>query len=779
MKKTLSYILLSLVATAGMASHIVGGDISFQQIKGQRYEVKIQIFIDCLRGNENAYYEDPLFLGLYSKTTNKLVRSIKLNLTNERNDTLKVSRKSCAEVVDYCMLNAVYSDTLFFDSLLYNDTNGYYLSWERCCRNKAIINIKNPEETGIAFYAEIAPFSKANSSPVFGNTPVNILCQGSFFTQNFKISDPDGDSLVMSLVSPKKGSTNPSNPNAKGSNDFPILRSAPYDEVEWKDNFGLETTMLGDPELSIDPATGVVSVTPMALGDFVFAIRVEEYRKGNKIGEVTRELQYNVTKCSGNTAPVLGQAFTGLDQDTIELYAGEVFKRNAEFTDVENDSVFIRVRGEIFDAEDVGDPEANLFIFQMDNSAEAKVVWSPSCEQIRDELYRVTIEGYDNGCPFSAVSRVEFYIKVSKPPTYPKPDPFCVSDAGPDSVLFTWDMNHYGRYYKGMILEKKELDSPWVALDTINGELNISSVVFAKNHRTQNQCFRIRPINICKEKGTPTDSFCSTEHLGVVPKQSNVLNISVNTREQIELTWSQNTDFDFSHYQIYREKNDLAFVPFVKIFDQTDTLFIDSLVRADSNYFSYYVVVIDDCEDVSDSSQVATSMRLLGKVSPYEYELLWNGLVPWTIDTLEVKGVSFEKEHWRYSESNNFGNHTHEITSDQHGIWTYRLRAVHSQGLESYSNSVELIQDPVVWIPNAFTPNKDGLNDAWDAIFDFTQEGHIQIYSRWGQLVYESDDLSEVWDATDEMEINYLYIVEYRGLDHKIYSRTGSIVLVR
>ena len=51
-------------------------------------------------------------------------------------------------------------------------------------------------------------------------------------------------------------------------------------------------------------------------------------------------------------------------------------------------------------------------------------------------------------------------------------------------------------------------------------------------------------------------------------------------------------------------------------------------------------------------------------------------------------------------------------------------------------------------IPNAFTPNGDGLNDRICFNADMLTEFHIAIYNRWGQCVYESDDATQCWDGT-------------------------------
>jgi gliding motility-associated-like protein len=58
--------------------------------------------------------------------------------------------------------------------------------------------------------------------------------------------------------------------------------------------------------------------------------------------------------------------------------------------------------------------------------------------------------------------------------------------------------------------------------------------------------------------------------------------------------------------------------------------------------------------------------------------------------------------------------------------------------------------DGSAFAPNAFTPNNDGLNDAWRVMteVDCWNKWELIIYNRWGQVVYEMDDPSQVWNGS-------------------------------
>lgn len=95
----------------------------------------------------------------------------------------------------------------------------------------------------------------------------------------------------------------------------------------------------------------------------------------------------------------------------------------------------------------------------------------------------------------------------------------------------------------------------------------------------------------------------------------------------------------------------------------------------------------------------------------------------------------------------------------------------------------EICDDPEVYIPTGFTPNKDGKNDALYVMGDNIQKMHLMIYDRWGQMVFESDNQKKGWDGTYkgiELEPGvfayYLYVECIGGAS---MSKKGNITLLK
>lgn len=96
---------------------------------------------------------------------------------------------------------------------------------------------------------------------------------------------------------------------------------------------------------------------------------------------------------------------------------------------------------------------------------------------------------------------------------------------------------------------------------------------------------------------------------------------------------------------------------------------------------------------------------------------------------------------------------------------------------------------PIVYIPNAFSPNGDGVNDFTMLIGVAVSDLHLQIFNRWGEMVYETYDLNAMnntsvgWDGKQngqDAEIGtYVYVLEATGEDGSELFRQGNITLVR
>jgi len=138
----------------------------------------------------------------------------------------------------------------------------------------------------------------------------------------------------------------------------------------------------------------------------------------------------------------------------------------------------------------------------------------------------------------------------------------------------------------------------------------------------------------------------------------------------------------------------------------------------------------------------------------------------------------------------NTGETGESIVIDSTGLyWVNLVSAVGCIGTDSvYVILSDEIPEGCMLIPNAFTPDGDGLNDSFKAYANCPGITYFRMYifNRWGQMIYETDDISAGWDG--RMNGNpvpgdvYVYKIVYRitgiGVQEE-FVKKGNVLLLK
>jgi gliding motility-associated-like protein len=117
---------------------------------------------------------------------------------------------------------------------------------------------------------------------------------------------------------------------------------------------------------------------------------------------------------------------------------------------------------------------------------------------------------------------------------------------------------------------------------------------------------------------------------------------------------------------------------------------------------------------------------------------------------------------------------------------SYTVEVTLDCGCKIFSNLINIDTFPkenIVFIPNIFSPNGNGQNDVLYIRGENIKEASLSIYSRWGEKVFESKDITKGWDGTYKGKPcaaeAYAYYVTITFTDGTFVQKKGNITLVR
>ena len=292
MFKQVAIGLCLLFYSTSWATHIVGGEMTYSYIGNNQYAVKLKLYIDCYNGSSSAIASDryaliSVFDGDSGKILNQYCQSVlrgnPFRVSKTNYNCIKISPNACVDAYEY---NTTFT--------LPPRKGGYYLSFQRCCRNRTINNLSNPSSLGETIWTKINDTTQIgyNSSPEFKNLPPNFLCTNTPIVIDHSATDADGDSLAYEFFHPYNGA------NIGGSlPDCKTSSPPPFPLVTYNPGYNMLIPIPSSPNINLNSKTGQLKLTPSIPGQYVVGILVKEFRKGKYIGATRRDYQFNIQDC--------------------------------------------------------------------------------------------------------------------------------------------------------------------------------------------------------------------------------------------------------------------------------------------------------------------------------------------------------------------------------------------------------------------------------------------------------------------------------------------------
>lgn len=191
------------------------------------------------------------------------------------------------------------------------------------------------------------------------------------------------------------------------------------------------------------------------------------------------------------------------------------------------------------------------------------------------------------------------------------------------------------------------------------------------------------------------------------------------------------------------------------------------------------------CKATSDVFTLKVNPNPVANIQPIPGEIIC------AYDTLEIKAVPGSAYDYRWTPEKPFRIITGAEGEKVKGVFidplTLVTLTVYNQ-YGCYDTATTLVQTKPcceVFMPNAFSPNGDGLNEYFNPQL---QLGQIlltmQVFDRYGKLVYNNTNIKKGWDGKyeDGSEASngvYMYFIKYTCADGKLYEKKESVSLIR
>lgn len=723
MIKRLPIILfLACVALSSKADHLVGGEIYYECLGGNQYRITLKVYRDCYTVT-GAAFDNPAYISVYN-SSGGLVYNLAAPFTGSQQLEVTVNDPCLQAPPDVCVEEAVYT----VEANLPFSPGGYHIAYQRCCRNGSIVNLTNPSNQGSTYYVQIPEeaLNTCNSGPRYNQFPPLALCTGEPMSFDHSATDPDGDLLVYSLCTPFHGGS--------AANPAPIPALAPpYTNINWSGGYSASYPIDASTAFQIDPTTGLLTGVPTQAGRYVVGVCVEEYRNGSLISRNIRDFQFNVVVCGSFIAAVIPPQplfHDPCDGLTVNFGNNSV---NAE--------TFHWDFGVVGISNDTSNLENPIYTYPDTGSYSVTLIANPglSCADstVRSILIYndITVEIQTSGELCFDANSLDFAP---------------IGSFGSGATFF-WDFENGT---PSTSTNPSPQDVVFSTVGVSNVTVTVTEAVCSSEETIPIEVFN-RPqayflgdtIRGCAPLGVLLfdSSYAATPHQstwnfgdGSTGSGIRALHGYTNTGTyDITLTiWTEDGCIDTSVYTVPN---------MVEVFPMPS-----ASLSVDTNF----QFIFEPDFEFSTSSSASICELYTGDGGFYSDSLMQCMFQHSYTDTGYYQAVA--------------------IFTDDNGCMN--------------SDSLWVRVEPEVrfWIPNAFTPNDDRINDTWGPkAFGFS-EYEIWVYDRWGKLMFHSTDPFDKWNGRFNNESNHEPVVgvySYRILAHSVQNtwikEFGSVTILK
>jgi gliding motility-associated-like protein len=739
----LALLIASIVPAYSL--HIIGGVFSYECNGGGDYKFTLKMYRDC-SGNGAAFDSNAPF-SIYKENADGTYILLTTIMRSPDNiiDIDPIDNPCATIPPNACVQEGIYTFNYHFAD--WPSTSSYHISYQRCCRNATITNIYTPDEVGATFTVELTPASQAlcNNSPVFKNFPPIVVCVNEPLAFDHSALDAEGDQLVYEFCAPLIGGGQGGGGGGGGNCNQVSPNPAcppPYDEVSFiNPPYSPLNPMAGNPQVSINPFTGALTGTPDVQGQFVVGVCVKEYRNGQLLSVIRRDFQFNVAACTKLVdADVNSPGLTSMGSD---YFLNTCYNLDIPFQNLSTNNTFV---------------DSVQWEFDMNGNTEIYHTWDatvhfPAAGQYEGRL----VLNPGSLCNDTAKIHVEIYPDLLANFDYDYDT--CV--AGPVSFLDHSAVLGAGQLVKWRWnLEPGMTDSiqqnPVYVYDmpgTTNVRLEVEDAHGCKDDTMQAVVYQPVPAIILVK---PNDTISCAPAKVFFNNQSSP--IDANYAIQWDFgDGGSSTDISPTHTYLDTGSFNVRLEITSPIGCYTDTTF-GELVRILSPPVAAFTF------DPSSPDNFNPVVNFTNHSTDAAYS-------DWYVDGKLVA----QMPDFAYSFPDT-------------GLHEVKLIVAHPEScLDTLVQFVDVTPKVTFFMPNAFTPNDDSVNDLFvgTGVTRGVTDFHLAIWDRYGQKVFETDKVDEPWNG--QVGNNgkaavagvYVCVVSFTGPRGEPFEYRGFATLVR
>ncbi len=318
-------------------------------------------------------------------------------------------------------------------------------------------------------------------------------------------------------------------------------------------------------------------------------------------------------------------------------------------------------------------------------------------------------------------------------------------------------------------------------------------------------CYYVVANNLPGAISSTSNTVCVFSSVPQQPAYQYLRVVTVSNPNEVTLIGYVDNSADIQGYNVMRADTNIgpfAQIGFIPFNLQTTVTYVDNTAMTEQQSYYYQLVAVDSCGHPSVSSNVSRTIYCKAQAnSNFTNTVTWNDYESWlgTVDYYNIyryiDGVfdptPIATVPFTGSGYNMYVDDVSAFSPSSIGLFSYVVQAEEGPGNfylytdSSFSNLAEAPQLPLVYVPNAFTPNNNGNNDIFIPSTGFVdvEDYQFRVFDRWGEQIFSTTDRTVGWDGkigTNKCEAEvYVWSLTFKTATGQFIDMVGTVALIR